>query len=84
MSNPQELEILESLAEALEHLDIAYAISGSVASSVYGKVRFTQDADITVEPFDIQAEKLDLEYLRKWSSILGINELLEKAVSESK
>ena len=57
MNNPQELEILEILAEILEKLDIAYAIGGSMASSVYGKVRFTQDADVTVEPFDNQADK---------------------------
>jgi len=58
MSNSQELKILESLAEVLEQLDIAYAIGGSMASSIYGKVRFTQDADITVEPFDNQADQL--------------------------
>jgi hypothetical protein len=29
-----------------------------MASSVYGKVRFTQDADLTVEPFDNQADNL--------------------------
>ena len=58
MSNPQELEILGSLAEVLEQMDISYAIGGSMASSIYGKVRFTQDADITVEPFDDRADRL--------------------------
>ncbi|MCH7556443.1 MAG: hypothetical protein IIB56_03200 [Planctomycetes bacterium] len=58
MNNPQELETLESFTKILEQLDIAYAIGGSMASSIYGKVRFTQDADITVEPFDNQADKL--------------------------
>jgi hypothetical protein len=58
MSNSQELEILKSLTEVLEQMDISYAIGGSMASSIYGKVRFTQDADITVEPFDNQADKL--------------------------
>lgn len=58
MSSSQELEILEGFATILEQLDIAYAIGGSMASSIYGKVRFTQDADITVEPFDNQADKL--------------------------
>ena len=58
MNNPQELIILESFTDILQQLDIAYAIGGSVASSIYGKVRFTEDADITVEPFDNQADKL--------------------------
>ena len=45
----------------LEQLGIAYAIGGSLASSSYGRVRFTQGADIAVEPFAGQAERfLDL------------------------
>lgn len=58
MTNPQELIILEGFTDILERLGIDYAIGGSMASSVYGEVRFTQDADITVEPFMSQAEKL--------------------------
>lgn len=58
MNNPQQLIILESFTDILQQLDIAYAIGGSVASSIYGKVRFTEDADITVEPFDNQADRL--------------------------
>jgi hypothetical protein len=58
MTNPQELIILEGFTNILERLGIDYAIGDSMASSVYGKVRFTQDADITVEPFMSRAEKL--------------------------
>jgi hypothetical protein len=58
MNNPQELIILESFTDILQQLDIAYAIGGSVASSIYGKVRFTEDADVTVEALDNQADKL--------------------------
>ena len=58
MTNPQELIILEGFTDILERLGIDYAIGGSMASSVYGEVRFTQDADMTVEPFMSQAEKL--------------------------
>lgn len=32
----------------------------------------------------VQAESLDLEYLRKWSTILGVSDLLETALGESK
>ena len=50
--------VLKHLADALDDLKISYAIGGSVASSVYGKVRFTQDADITVAPFGDKADQL--------------------------
>jgi len=63
MTNPHELTILESFISILEQLHIVYAIGGSMASSIYGRVRFTQDADITVEPFQNLAEKL-LEMLK--------------------
>jgi hypothetical protein len=52
MNDPQELLILQDLTGVLDRLHIPYAIGGSIASSIYGTVRFTQDVDITVEPFD--------------------------------
>lgn len=58
MSDPPELRVLQELTDIFDKLGIAYAIGGSIASSIYGQVRFTQDADITVEPFDNQADKL--------------------------
>ena len=56
MNNSQELSVLAECTGIFKSLGISYAIGGSMASSVYGKVRFTQDADITVEPFDGKAE----------------------------
>jgi len=44
-------EIMERLADVLDSLGIAYTIGGSLASSLYGPVRFTQDADVTIQPF---------------------------------
>jgi hypothetical protein len=49
--NPQDLAVLSQLIEVLDQLGIQYAVGGSLASSTYGVVRFTQDADITVPPF---------------------------------
>jgi hypothetical protein len=51
MNNPQDIAVLEKVTDILDNLNIAYAIGGSMASSAYGTARFTQDADITVEPF---------------------------------
>ena len=58
MSEPDEYLALKLLTDALDDLKISYAIGGSIASSVYGKVRFTQDADITVAPFGDRAGQL--------------------------
>jgi hypothetical protein len=58
VSEPEEYLVLKQVADALDDLNIAYAIGGSIASSVYGKVRFTQDADITVAPLGDKAEQL--------------------------
>jgi hypothetical protein len=52
-----DLEILKDFTDIIESLEITYVIGGSVASSIYGKVRFTQDADITVEPFESKADQ---------------------------
>ncbi|MCX5647256.1 MAG: hypothetical protein NTZ17_21625 [Phycisphaerae bacterium] len=51
-------EVIERFADVLDSLGIRYAIGGSVASALYGIVRFTRDADITVQPFSSVADKL--------------------------
>lgn len=58
INNPQDTVVLKQFTDVLESLNIVYVIGGSIASSVYGAVRFTQDADITVEPFAPVADKL--------------------------
>lgn len=57
MSKPLELQILKDFADILDSLGITYVIGGSVASSIYGKVRFTQDVDMTVESFEGKADE---------------------------
>ena len=52
----QDIKAIQALTDILDKLKIAYAIGGSMASSVYGAVRFTQDADITVAPFNASAD----------------------------
>jgi len=48
---------IEAFVDILDKLKIPYAIGGSVASSIYGQVRFTQDADVSVASFDGQIAK---------------------------
>ena len=57
MSEMREIEVLERLADVLDTLGIPYAIGGSIASSMYGTVRFTRDADIAMLPFPSAADK---------------------------
>ena len=58
MDNIKEIAAIQAFTDVLDRLNIAYAIGGSMASSVYGAVRFTQDADIMVEPFPPAADGL--------------------------
>ncbi len=51
-------EVIERLADVLDNLGIRYAIGGSIASALYGTIRFTRDADITVQPFSSLADRL--------------------------
>jgi hypothetical protein len=49
--NRSNLQGVRDVTRVLERLGIPYALGGSLASSVHGIARYTQDADITVEPF---------------------------------
>lgn len=50
-SEDETLRVMREVIAALTDLGIEYALGGSWASSVHGKPRFTNDADITAEPF---------------------------------
>ncbi|MFO0967532.1 MAG: hypothetical protein U0793_18390 [Gemmataceae bacterium] len=58
MNAPANLAVLAEVLAVFDHLDILYALGGSMASSVHGIPRFTQDADITVRPFPGKEETL--------------------------
>lgn len=53
---PEPLAVTIKVTAALEALGIAYAIGGSLASTVYGEVRTTQDSDILS---DMRPEHID-------------------------
>jgi hypothetical protein len=57
VAETRHIEVVERLAGVLDSLGIAYAIGGSLASSVYGVMRFTQDADISVQSFSAVADR---------------------------
>jgi hypothetical protein len=75
MNETEVVRALTGLVEALEELGIPYHIGGSVASSVYGLKRATEDADIVA---DIQYEhvrplvrRLEAEYYIDADAIRG-------------
>ncbi len=51
MNEVHHNDVVHRFIDVLDALGIPYAIGGSIASSAYGLMRFTQDADITVRPF---------------------------------
>jgi len=54
---PEDDRVIERLADVLDGLGIRYAIGGSVASALYGTVRFTRDADISIQVFSPVADR---------------------------
>jgi hypothetical protein len=57
MGDRPDLDVLSEITAILDRLGIPYSIGGSVASSSYGRVRFTQDADITIQVSQAQVEQ---------------------------
>jgi hypothetical protein len=51
-------DVILAIARILDHLGIAYMIGGSVASSVHGRLRTTQDADFVIDLSPGQIEPL--------------------------
>jgi hypothetical protein len=58
----EPIEVTIRVTQVLEKLNIPYLISGSLASTLYGMVRTTQDSDIVAE--------MQLEHLRPFVSAL--------------
>lgn len=54
----ESIAVTLTVADALEHLGVDYAIGGSLASAVHGVLRATLDADIVADLRDEQAEPL--------------------------
>jgi hypothetical protein len=52
------LQVTQRILDALTALEIPYLVGGSVASSLYGEPRYTQDTDLEVWPVLSQLEEL--------------------------
>ncbi len=55
---PDMRRVVQEVAAAFRNLEIPYVLGGSIASSIHGIPRSTNDADFAVEPFPGKEEKL--------------------------
>jgi hypothetical protein len=55
--SPEE-DALRIVIEALRRLDVPHMVTGSVASSYYGRPRTTHDADVVIDPTATQLDDL--------------------------
>ena len=86
------MAIAVSFTGLLEHLDVPYLVGGSIASSVHGEPRSTNDIDIVadVRPETLDAlieavsSSLDQTHLTTWAERLGVSDLLERATEEAR
>ena len=58
----EPIEVTLKVTQVLESLGISYLIGGSLASTLYGMVRTTQDSDIVAE--------MQIEHLQPFVSAL--------------
>ncbi len=78
----EDVQVLRRVVGVLDALGIPYALGGSMASSIHGVMRFTRDADLTVEPFpgreQLLAESFDSHY---YVSIPAVREAIRNRTS---
>lgn len=92
------LQVVRKVADILERLGVPYLVGGSLASSLHGIPRSTQDADLVVAlqeqhvrplvealsgVLKVQRGRLDQEYLRAGALHLEVTELLDRALAEA-
>lgn len=73
------VEVALAVARALESIGVDYALGGSVATSLQGEPRSTNDIDFAVRR--VSGSSLDVAYLRNWATRLGVDDLLERALA---
>ena len=76
---PDPVEIALILSRILEGLDVRYCVGGSVASSVYGEVRTTLDADLVAE---LRQEHLDALLAATQDAFHVVQESMRRAVRD--
>jgi hypothetical protein len=78
----EDVDVLRRVISALDKFGIAYALGGSMASSIYGVMRTTQDADLMVEPFPGREQALASCFDdRHFVSVAAIQEAIRRRTS---
>jgi len=87
MTEPFEdiVDVALLVAAAIESCGGEYFVGGSLASSVDGEPRATNDIDIVMDlPLDrVRDLRLDHDYTRRWSSRSGVDDLLDRALRDA-
>lgn len=74
MNAPDLIAAVIPVVKVFEQLNIDYHIGGSVASSVFGFPRST---------IKVQETNLDIAYMQQWARVLGVTELLQRALVDA-
>lgn len=85
---PDPIRVALSVAATLERLGVPYVAVGSLASSVHGAPRSTDDVDflvasVKVDLFVVGDDPFEAERLaQRWAERLSVADLLERALRE--
>jgi hypothetical protein len=90
----EPVEVTLKVTNVFENLGVPYLIGGSLASTLYGMVRTTQDSDIVAEMHREHLPQFvvalgeefyldDFAYLLAWARELEVSDLLERALQET-
>jgi hypothetical protein len=75
------LDVLQLVTETLERLGLAYMVAGSIASTIYGEPRYTQDADVVVQLSRLSIDEVTKAFSRDFYIDRGQVERAVEAVS---
>ena len=82
----EPIQVTQLIAKVFDRLQIPYFVGGSLASSLHGIPRATQDVDMVagLKPQHVvQKEKLDYSFLQRGARQMGVAALLEQAIKDA-
>lgn len=77
------MRIALRVGDALDKLGVAWIVGGSVASSIHGIPRATQDIDLVLGVLRVRGDALDRAYMAEQARDAGLLGLLMQATEDS-
>ncbi len=78
----EPVQITQRIVQEFEGLKIQYYVGGSLASSLHGIPRATQDVDIIADIAFQHIPKLERSYLERSAQQRGVADLLQKVFND--